>query len=282
MNDYDKIALVIEHINRNRLEQPSLDELAGLVSLSPYHFQRLFSRWVGVSPKKFLQCLTVESAKRRLQKGDSVLAVALDEGLSGPSRLHDLTVQLEGASPGELKSGGKGLEIEFGFGESPFGNCMLAQTPRGICRLSFVNHVDREQGERELRDDWPNARISFAETKAPDILRRIFRSADRPKDKILPSIRCFVQGTEFQLRVWRALLAVPPGELASYSSIAKLIGSSGSQRAVGTAIKNNPIAFLIPCHRVIRANGMHGNYRWGSIRKQAMLAREIAAIDTLD
>ena len=273
MSDYERIADVIEYLNVRRRRQPSLLELAERVGLSPFHFQRLFVRWAGVTPKKFLQCLTVEAAKRRLAEGRSVLEASLDTGLSGPGRLHDLTVSLEAASPGEIKSGGDGWTLTVGFADSPFGSCMIAESPRGICRMMFVEGCDQADAASLLGMDWPRAELQFDNRRADELASRIFRpNASKGNAS---SLRCLVKGTKFQTSVWRALLRVPQGQLTTYGRIAESIGKPKAFRAVGSAVGANPIAYLIPCHRVIRDTGVIGEYRWGSTRKTAMIGNEL-------
>ena len=277
MTDFDRIARVIEYINQHRRQHPSLDQLAAVAELSSSHFQRLFTRWAGVSPKKFLQCLTVQSAKRQLQNGQSVLDTALNEGLSGPGRLHDLTVTLEAASPGEIKAGGNGWTITVGFAASPFGSCVVAESPRGICRLAFVDSQERAAVEGPLTNDWPNAQLRWNNGHAAEICERIFQTGygSGPRSDAFP-LRCLVKGTEFQVKVWRALLEIPQGQLTTYGKIAETIGRAKASRAVGSAVGRNEIGYLIPCHRVIRDTGVVGEYRWGGVRKQAMIANEMA------
>lgn len=280
MTDFDRIAKVIEFVTEHRRSQPSLDELAAIVSLSPAHFQRLFVRWAGVSPKKFLQLLTVNSVRERLLNGQNVLEAALDEGLSGPGRLHDLTVSLEAATPGEIKSGGAGWTIQAGFADSPFGDCLIANSPRGICRLDFVESRERASIEHQLSCDWGKAEIRWDNSQAESIARRIFRRPDQNDGQ--QTLRCFVQGSQFQVQVWRALLRIPAGQLATYEQIAMSIGKPNASRAVGNAIGNNAVGCLIPCHRVIRKTGIVGHYRWGTTRKQAVIAREISLKHSAD
>jgi AraC family transcriptional regulator of adaptative response/methylated-DNA-[protein]-cysteine methyltransferase len=275
MNDYDRIALVIRYLDERHTEQPDLSTLAEYAGLSPFHFHRLFSAWAGITPKDFLQCLTLSHAKALLEKGRSVLDAALLSGLSGPSRLHDLCVSLEAASPGELKSGGEGWTISFGFADSPFGQCLVAESPRGLCHLSFV---ESENGGAELamlREQWPKAELYRDDTIASQLTSRIFT---RPGDAhTQPPLRAFVRGTAFQVRVWRALLQIPPGMLVSYGHLAAALDKPAAARAVGSAVGRNPLAYLIPCHRVIRETGIIGDYRWGRIRKRAILAWESAS-----
>ena len=271
MSDYERIAASIRQLQTSFREQPSLEELASAADLSPHHFQRVFQRWAGVSPKKFLQCLTVQAARRRLQDGASVLEAALDAGLSGPGRLHDLTVRLEAASPGEIKSGGRGWTIRWGFAESPFGVCLIASGQRGLLRLSFVDQPDDASALAILQTDWPAATLQRDPAHAASIVQTMF--AAKPPEA--PSLRCVVRGTEFQVLVWRALLEVRPGQLTTYSQIARRIDRPAAVRAVGTAVGRNPIACLIPCHRVIRSTGVIGEYRWGSPRKRLLVATEL-------
>lgn len=272
MNDYERVANVIRFLNQNHTAQPDLAELADQAGLSPFHFHRLFSTWAGITPKDFLQCLTLEHIKALLHSGESVLDAAFDAGLSGPGRAHDLCVTLEAASPGELKTGGRGLAIVYGFAPTPFGEALIAETPRGICHLSFVAEDGRESALRVLRKQWSNAALRCDEKCAAAIAAKIFHrnaAASAP-------LRAHVHGTPFQVRVWRALLAVPAGTLTSYGRLAHSVGLPRASRAVGTAVGANPIAYIVPCHRVIRETGAIGNYRWDPTRKRAMLGYELA------
>lgn len=268
MNDFERVARVIRHLDERHELQPGLEELAGVVGLSASHFHRLFHRWAGVTPKDFLQCLTAEFAKRRLRESASVLDAALEAGLSGPGRLHDLCVTLEAASPGELKSKGAGLRIHWGVAESPFGRCSIGWTERGICHLAF--HDSAAKALEELSEDWSNAKLKRDDAGAARYAKLIFQRAHGGE----PKLKAFVRGTPFQLKVWRALLRIPPGCVATYGRIAEGIGEPKAVRAVGSACGRNSIGFLIPCHRVIRETGIVHGYRWGSDRKQAMLAWE--------
>jgi len=270
MNDYERIAQVIRFLDARHVEQPDLTTLAGRAGLSQFHFHRLFATWAGVTPKDFLQCLTLAHAKELLRDGAPILEVALESGLSGPGRLHDLCVNLEAASPGELKSGGAGWTLSFGFADSPFGKCQIAESPRGICHLSFVEN--EKMSLAELQKDWPQAKLKRDDSVAACLATRIFARPDDSGSQ--PALRAFVRGTPFQVRVWRALLQVQPGTLTSYGRLAAAIGKPTAARAVGTAVGQNPLAYFIPCHRVIRETGVLGNYRWGPIRKRAILAWE--------
>jgi AraC family transcriptional regulator, regulatory protein of adaptative response / methylated-DNA-[protein]-cysteine methyltransferase len=272
MDDYRRVEKVIRFLDEDYQSQPSLSVLAKRVGLSDHHFQRLFLRWAGVTPKEFLQCLTYSHAKRLLDRGESVLDAALDSGLSGPGRLHDLCVKLEAATPGEIKSGGAGWKIVFGFAESAFGRVLIASGTRGICHLSFVDSIDENGAVQELREKWFGANFQQSDETARDFIERIFgintsRSIEKP-------LRACVAGSTFQVQVWQALLRIPTGELTTYKRIAAAIGRPSSVRAVGTAIGRNPIAFLIPCHRVIRESGALGGYRWGLNRKRVLIGRE--------
>jgi AraC family transcriptional regulator of adaptative response/methylated-DNA-[protein]-cysteine methyltransferase len=270
MNDYERIAQVIRFLDARHIEQPDLTALAGRVGLSPFHFHRLFAMWAGITPKDFLQCLTLAHAKELLRDGAPILDVALDSGLSGPGRLHDLCVNLEAASPGEMKSGGAGWTISAGFADSPFGNCLIAESPRGICHLSFAEN--EKEALVELQKDWPQAKLKQDDSAAAKLAEKIF--AQHTVLETGAPLRAFVRGTPFQVRVWRALLQIQPGSLTSYSRLANLIGKPTASRAVGAAVGENPLAYLIPCHRVIRETGVFGDYHWGAIRKRAMIAWE--------
>jgi AraC family transcriptional regulator, regulatory protein of adaptative response / methylated-DNA-[protein]-cysteine methyltransferase len=273
MNDYERIARVIRYLDRHHAEQPDLAELAKQAGLSQSHFHRLFSAWTGVTPKDFLQCLTLAHVKESLQNGKSILDSALDAGLSGPGRAHDLCVNLEAASPGEMKSGGGGWTIIAGFAETPFGTCLIAESPRGICHLAFLEPGKRDAGWAELRENWPKAELRRDDSGAAKIAARIFSRRGRSSRRAL---RAFVRGTPFQLRVWRALMQVPPGRLTSYGRLAAKLGMPSAARAVGSAVGANSLAYLIPCHRVIRETGAVGEYRWGDLRKRALLMWEDA------
>jgi AraC family transcriptional regulator, regulatory protein of adaptative response / methylated-DNA-[protein]-cysteine methyltransferase len=273
MNDYERIARVIRYLDEHHAEQPDLAALAKRAGLSPFHFHRLFSAWAGVTPKDFLQCLTLARVKQSLQSGKTILDSALDAGLSGPGRAHDLCVNLEAASPGEMKSGGAGWTLIAGFAETPFGKCLIAESPRGICHLAFIEPEEKDAAWNELHANWPNARLRRNDSAAAKIAAQIFTRTPR---RSRAPLRAFVQGTAFQMRVWRALVKIPPGELTSYGRLAASLGIPSAARAVGSAVGANSLAYLIPCHRVIRETGVIGEYRWGQFRKRALIAWETA------
>src|SRR4051812_36676214 len=263
-SDYDRIAQAIRFIEANHLRQPTLEEVARSVYLSEFHFQRLFRRWVGISPKRFLQFLTIEHAKQRLEQSRSVLEVTYDAGLSSPGRLHDLFVTLEALTPGEYKARGAGLRIAYGFHATPFGSALLAATERGLCGLSFVDEGGEGAAIDELQARWPDAALDEDARVTAALAERIFsRAAD--DDRPIPLL---VQGTNHQVRVWEALLRVPAGAVVSYESLAAATGKPSAVRAVAGAVARNQIAYLIPCHRVIRKLGAFGGYRWGTDRKR--------------
>ena len=274
--DYRRIEKAINYLEAHALDQPSLDEVAQHIGLSPYHFQRLFKSWAGVSPKRFLQYLTIGHAKRLLRKPVSVLDAALDVGLSGPGRLHDLFVNVEAMTPGEYKTKGKDLRISYGFHMTPFGESLLAVTPRGICSLAFVAPNGRSAAVRELRTAWLEATLVEEQSEGEEIATRIFAPADGTPP---PPLKVLLKGTNFQIKVWEALLRIPEGTALSYGSLAEAIGRPGAHRAVGSAVGRNPVGYLIPCHRVLRANGELGGYHWGTTRKRAILARESARLE---
>jgi AraC family transcriptional regulator of adaptative response/methylated-DNA-[protein]-cysteine methyltransferase len=275
VRDYERVARAIEFLRRNAASQPDLTAVARHLHLSEHHFQRLFTRWAGVSPKRFVQYLTVEHAKSRLAATSSLLDLAGAVGLSGPGRLHDLFVTLEALSPGEYKAGGSGLAIRYGVHESPFGTALVAVTARGICGLHFVDGV--ADGIARLRQDWPGAELRQDRDGTASIVEQLFSPLSSPPGRPLALL---VKGSNFQVKVWRALLELPFGSLATYGHVAGRIGAPGSARAVGTAIGANPIAWLIPCHRVIRESGALGGYRWGTERKAAMLGWEAGRISS--
>jgi len=276
VNDYERVARIIRFLDEHRVDQPELSVVAARAGLSPFHLHRLFSSWAGVTPKDFLQCLTLAHAKERLRDGAAVLEAALETGLSGPGRLHDLCVNLEAASPGELKEGGSGWTIKHGVAESPFGKCLVAESPRGICHLSFFE--SERPAIAGLKAEWPRAKWKRDDAMAVGLASQVFI---QPGAGAVPGapLRAFVRGTSFQVKVWRALLLVSAGSLTTYGRLAQAIGMPTASRAVGTAVGQNPLAYLIPCHRVIRETGIFGNYRWSPDRKRAMIAWETAETD---
>ncbi len=269
MSDYERIARIIRWLDEHHLEQPDLAQLAALAGLSAHHFHRLFSRWAGVTPKDFLQCLTLTHARGQLRRGGSVFDAALDAGLSSPSRLHDLCLTLEAATPGEIKAGGAGWTLDTGFADTPFGICCAATGPRGVVHFAFVENADRTAAAAAVGEHWPHAALRWDDAAVRTLASRIFQSAGGGAP-----LRAFVAGTPFQVRVWRALLQVPRGAVVSYGQLAGAIGQPAASRAVGSAVGRNSLAFLIPCHRVIRDTGITGHYRWSPGRKRAMLAWE--------
>jgi AraC family transcriptional regulator, regulatory protein of adaptative response / methylated-DNA-[protein]-cysteine methyltransferase len=272
MSDYNRIARAMTYIVEHATEQPSLETVAGYVNLSPYHFQRQFSRLAGISPKRFLQTVTLERGKSLLRQRRSLLDVSLDLGLSGSSRLHDHFVQLEAVTPGEFRNGGEQLRIRYGVHDSPLGRLFVAVTPRGVCRMAFVDHEPVSELLPRLQKDWPMSAIIEDVTATQHVIESFFRQAPAPSNH---PISLHVSGTNFQLAVWRALLNIPHGELASYRQVAASIGAPKSARAVGSAVGANPVALLIPCHRVIQQSGALGGYRWGESRKTVVQAWEI-------
>ena len=272
--DYARVERAIRFLNEHRLRQPGLDEIAAHVHLSPFHFERLFQRWAGTSPKRFLQCLTKEHAKALLRESRSVLDAAYEAGLSGPGRLHDLFVTCEAVTPGQFKQRGAGLTIRYGFHPTPYGECLVALTERGICALHFPGDGTHAKAVRELQADWSAARLVEDERATGEVCARLFGAGRTAKNKPFP---LHLRGTNFQLQVWQALLKIPPGALVSYGDLAASIGSPKASRAVGSAVGANPIAYLIPCHRVIQSLGAFGHYSGGPLRKQAMIGREMLA-----
>ena len=276
-NNFNRIAEAIGYIKENFKAQPGLEEVAEKIHLSPYHFQRLFTEWAGVSPKKFLQYITVEHAKKMLQDDKATLFdTAFETGLSGTGRLHDLFINIEGMTPGEYKNGGENLSINYSFAESPFGNILVASTAKGICYMAFAD--DEEKALSALKNRFPNASFRQMVDLAQQNVLYIF-THDWSK---LHQIKLHLKGTAFQLKVWETLLKIPMGQLSTYGNIAKRIQLPKASRAVGTAVGDNPVAFLIPCHRIIQSTGVFGQYHWGSIRKTAMIGWEAAQINSAD
>jgi AraC family transcriptional regulator, regulatory protein of adaptative response / methylated-DNA-[protein]-cysteine methyltransferase len=273
MNNYEKIAHAIGYIKTNYNKQPALDEIAEKVHLSPFHFQRIFKEWAGVTPKEFLQFLTIEHAKKILKEKESTLLDATYEtGLSGTSRLHDLFIKIEGMTPGEYKNGGKELAINYSFADTPFGKVIISSTSKGICHLAFTD--EEEEGLIILKNKFPNATYKNQNDANQVTVLRLFS-----KDwNNLGAVKLHLKGTPFQIKVWEALLKIPVGKLSTYNQLATVVGNPKASRAVGTAVGDNPVAFLIPCHRVIRSTGEIGQYHWGSNRKSAIIGWEAASI----
>ena len=276
--DYLRIEQAILYLERYYKEQPELGEVAANIGLSEYHFQRLFTRWAGVSPKRFIQFLTKEGAKNLLDQSENLLDTTHQVGLSSLGRLHDLFVTAEAVTPGEYKSRGAGVTIRYGIHPTPFGKCLIATTERGICHLSFVQTSEGDAIDN-LVADWKHAKMIEDHQATIQLIEPIFdlRYSHRGKP-----LNVHLRGTNFQLKVWEALLQIPIGEVTTYAGIASKIGNPNATRAVGTAVGHNPIAVLIPCHRVIRKVGEFGNYRYGALRKKALLAREYASIAFTD
>ena len=262
--DYQRVERAIRFLDTNSHRRPSLDDTAAHVGLSPYHFQRLFQRWAGTSPKRFLQYLTAEHAKECLRNARTVLETTLDGGLSSTGRLHDLLVSVDAVTPGDVRRLGEGLRIQYGVHETPFGRARLAVTPRGITNLAFMD----QEPPPDLREEWPRAELVHDPDATARWIARIFERSD--------SLPVLLRGTNLQLRVWEALLRIPEGTVVSYGSLAAALGKPTAARAVAGAVAANPIAYLIPCHRVLRATGAIGGYRWGTARKKAMLGRELS------
>jgi len=268
-SNYSRITKAIEYIQSNFQKQPSLDEIAEHVHLSPFHFQRIFTEWAGTSPKKFLQYISVEHAKKLLKNQNLSISETSDEtGFSSTSRLHDLFVKIEGMTPVEFKNGGKNLSINYSFFQSPFGKIIIAATQKGICFLAFTD--DEINGFSDLEANFPNAKFTISTDTFQERAIAVFNTISAEKE----SIHLHIQGTEFQLKVWESLLKIPSGELSTYGNIASSIGNPNASRAVGTAIGSNPVAFLIPCHRVIQSTGTFGGYMWGKTRKTAIIGWE--------
>ncbi len=269
--DYVRIERAIEYLEGNFRAQPELDDVARHVGLSPFHCQRLFTRWAGVSPKRFLQFLTVEHAKSLLASDETVLSATYESGLSSAGRLHDLFVSIQAVTPGEYRSGGAGVAIDYSVHPTPFGDALVALTDRGICGLTFFGPSSRGEAIAELEARWPAATLRESAQATRSTAARIF---GRLRDDASPPLAVLLKGTNFQLRVWEALLRIPSGSATTYEQVAIAAGAPRSIRATASAIGDNAIAFLIPCHRVLRKSGALGGYRWGTARKQAMLAWE--------
>lgn len=279
---YKLIEQAIQYIEVNAHRQPELDEIASAIGLSEYHFQRLFTRWAGISPKRFIQFLTKEHAKELLARSENLLDTTHQVGLSSLGRLHDLFVNTEAVTPGEYKSHGAGLTIRYGLHPTPFGKCLIATTERGICHLGFVQTSEGNAIDN-LVTDWNQARMNEDFESTAPLIARIFPNpeSDSAFNNAGQRINLHLRGTNFQIKVWEALLNVPTGSATTYEHIAAKIGKPNAVRAVGTAVGHNPIAVLVPCHRVIRKAGEFGNYRYGSARKKALLTREYITASAL-
>ena len=275
--NYQRIEQAIKFLEKNFQRQPELDEVAENVSLSPFHFQRLFAEWAGVSPKKFLQYLSVDYAKSILKdKQATLFDAAYETGLSGTGRLHDMFIKIEGMTPGEFRNGGENLSINYSFAESPFGNILVASTSKGICYMAFAD--DEQNAFQQLQINFPNAHYKQMVDLIQQNALYIF-THDWSK---LNQIKLHLKGTQFQIKVWETILKIPMGKLSTYGNIAHAIENFNASRAVGSAIGSNPVAFLIPCHRVIQSSGIFGGYHWGSVRKTAIIGWEAARVDVQD
>ena len=276
--NYNRIADAIRFIKKNYRTQPKLEEIAEHINMSPFHFQRMFSEWAGTTPKRFLQYLNIEYAKKILKETHATLFdTACELGLSGTGRLHDLFINIEGMTPGEYKNGGLALNINYSFADTPFGKIIAASTDKGVCHMAFVDEGERRAFDH-LRSIFPNAKYVLSpDTKQQHALSVFDRDWNR-----LEEIKLHLKGTEFQLKVWETLLKIPAGGLATYADLATKSGYNGACRAVGTAVGKKPVAVLIPCHRVIKATGEPGNYHWGEMRKNAIIAWEAAHKDFPD
>ena len=273
--DFDRIEQAILYLDEHSREQPSLADVASFVGLSESHFQRLFTRWAGISPKRFLQFQTVAHARALLDESRSLLDATYEAGLSSAGRLHDLFVTIDAVTPGEYKRGGDGLLIEWGAHETPFGECVIGTTPRGVCGLNFATDDGVEGAVASLARTWEGARLVERPAATRPLAERIFGGGQPPRQPLA----VLVKGTNFQLKVWEALLRIPVGAVTTYESLASAAGVPRAVRAVGSAIGANPVSYLIPCHRVIRKTGAFGNYGGGIARKRAMLAWEWAQRD---
>ena len=277
--DYVVVEQAIRFIEAHTRQQPSLAEIADHVGASESHLQRVFTRWAGISPKRFLQYLTHEHCRRLLRESRSLLDATYEAGLSSAGRLHDLFVNVEGVTPGEFKAAGAGIEITYGVHDSPFGDCLIATTPRGVCSVTFTSGDGTDRATAGLREQWAGASIEENPTRTAEVADRMFGATSRADSGPL---RVLLRGTNFQINVWKALLKIPSGAVASYEDLAAIAMVPGAPRAVGNAVGANPIAYLIPCHRVIRKSGEFGNYGGGPARKKAMLVWESARAQGLD
>lgn len=270
---YQQVAQAIEYLYQNFQKQPSLEEVAAQVNMSAFHFQRIFTEWAGISPKRFLQFLTTDYLKHRITGFDNLLDAADAAGLSGQSRVYDLFVNLEAVTPQEYREKGTGITIDYGFHASPFGDCIIGVTERGVCYLSFIPGNDRKEAILELESSWGNASVKHNERNTKKMADLIFhRSPVNANEKL----SVLVKGTNFQVKVWNALLQIPMGAVSTYQALAGTIGEPNSLQAVGSAVGANHLAYLIPCHRIIKKNLLVGEYHWGAERKKAILGWEMA------
>jgi AraC family transcriptional regulator of adaptative response/methylated-DNA-[protein]-cysteine methyltransferase len=267
---YQLIGDALHWLCHNQQEQPGLEELAAHIGLSPHYLQRVFQQWVGISPKQFLKYLTKNQAVERLRQGQTVFDTALESGLSGPGRLHDLLISTEAMTPGEARRKGSGVDMSYGFGFTPFGEALLAWTGRGICFLGFCHEKGRQHSWQHLTEQWPDAQLTEHPAEAVEKLSEVFKVQEHKQLKL------WLRGSPFQLRVWEALLQIPPGTHCTYGQVATFTGNAGASRATGTAVGRNPVSWLIPCHRVINSLGTLGGYRWGMDTKQAIIGYEAA------
>ncbi|MBE92105.1 MAG: 6-O-methylguanine DNA methyltransferase [Idiomarina sp.] len=278
MSDYIRIEKAMTYMSEHVSSQPTLEDVAAHVHLSPFHFHRVFCKWAGTTPKRFLQALTLERSKRMLKREDSLMDVSLSMGLSGGSRLYDHFVKLEAVTPGEYRNGGQGVTIQYGVNETPFGKIFVAMTPRGVCRIEFLGSRSADEILVDIGKDWPKGSLVQNDNATNYVANVLF---SRLKDGQSNPLSLHVMGTNFQVAVWRALLRIPSGQLASYSQIANALGYPNASRAVGNAVGSNPVAMLIPCHRVIQKSGAIGGYRWGSTKKEMIQAWELLRGDPL-
>ena len=273
--NYKRVEQAIQYLAGNFKQQPDLETVASELHLSKYHFQRIFKEWAGVTPSQFLRYLTVEYAKEQLKESQSLLSTTMESGLSSVGRLHDLFVTFEAMTPGEYKAGGGGLVIQYGFHPTPFGLCLIALTERGICSLRFLVHEDQDEMLDDLKLEWPQASFQEAPQKTALLVENLFGSEKRAGPR---QIKLDLKGTNFQLKVWEGLLQIPVGSLTSYGQLARSLGMPTSTRAVAHAVARNPVAYIIPCHRVIKQVGQFHRYRWGEARKKAMIGWEAAKV----
>ena len=271
--DYGKVERAIYYLEEHTEDQPGLEEISAHVGLSPHHFQRLFKKWTGISPKRFLQFLTVQNAKRYLDRSASVLETSYDVGLSSPGRLHDLFVSVEAVTPGQFKSGGAGIKLEYGFHDTPFGRALIAIAADGLTDIEFVQNEGEDKVLSDLERKWPAADLVQNPETTGAMARRIFDGLAASGEDT--PIKLWLRGTNFQVKVWQALLKIPEGAIVSYSDVARSISRPDAVRAVANAVGSNPISWLIPCHRVLRSSGAIGGYGGGIARKKIMLAKEI-------